>query len=501
MDPVQVYKSTSRTVGVNFILYSTSKEDFDNMWYKINKLTTLLYPQWTQGTQLSAVGVDRFVQPFSQVIGASPIVRVRVGDVIKSNYSRFNLARMFGIGDKNINPVVSDDSNAIAALGNKKAKAIAAKTKRTFSELMLDTFYLAMGTPLQYIPTSGASGNSRNKNLGLTVGRNFASKALINGFVNPIGAGIVLRNLIDPNINTVSAVNSTNVSTLAEILGQSIMGALPLGYNIGQRVLIKANMNRGYNCTDGTVVRFDRPLKALVIGRASAGKVGESKNSFVSDKNFKSGQSYDSNSNDRVSYVLYIIDPAGPLEIIFKNIHVDHQYIIPDPKDLFMTSSGLALGLAQPLSFVDYIASYLEEASLALGTGTELTDMLKDLYATQPEKFMQPENNPFTRALESTGGRGLAGVIDGFNFNWYNDTFTWETDYNSRAPRGVEISFNLQVIHDLPPGLDHSGYNKAPLYNVGSIMKEVAGDARGDDAGAEFEYKRSGNASFSKTGK
>ena len=40
-----------------------------------------------------------FRQPFSQVIGASPIVRLRVGDVIKSNYSKFNLQRIFGAGE------------------------------------------------------------------------------------------------------------------------------------------------------------------------------------------------------------------------------------------------------------------------------------------------------------------------------------------------------------------------------------------------------------------
>ena len=32
-------------------------------------------------------------------------------------------------------------------------------------------------------------------------------------------------------------------------------------------------------------------------------------------------------------------------------------------------------------------------------------------------------------------------------------------------------------------------------------MKEVTGDARGDDAAAEYEYKRAGNSTYSKTGK
>ena len=33
------------------------------MWYKINKLTTLFYPQWTQGTKVIA-GKNKFTQPY-----------------------------------------------------------------------------------------------------------------------------------------------------------------------------------------------------------------------------------------------------------------------------------------------------------------------------------------------------------------------------------------------------------------------------------------------------
>ena len=60
--------------------------------------------------------------------------------------------------------------------------------------------------------------------------------------------------------------------------------------------------------------------------------------------------------------------------------------------------------------------------------------------------------------------------------------------------RLYKISFNLDVIHDLPPGLDHSGYNRAPLYNVGDIMKGISGDVYNDDGIAgEGNYKKSGN--------
>mgnify|MGYP003149812212 FL=1 len=93
------------------------------------------------------------------------------------------------------------------------------------------------------------------------------------------------------------------------------------------------------------------------------------------------------------------------------------------------------------------------------------------------------------KAYESTIGRGLAGTMGNISFNWLDDAFTWETDFNSRAPKGVTISFNFDVIHDITPGLDHSGYNRAPIYNVGEIMKEISGDPHGDTLSAEFNFK------------
>ena len=58
---------------------------------------------------------------------------------------------------------------------------------------------------------------------------------------------------------------------------------------------------------------------------------------------------------------------------------------------------------------------------------------------------------------------------------------------------GVKISFNFDVIHDLPPGLDHSGYNKAPLYNVGEVMRNVSGDVYSDNGkAAELNFRKEG---------
>ncbi len=106
IEEIKTYKDTKRSVGVTFHVIATNPEDFDYMWWQINKLTTMVYPQWSRGRELTAKVNDqdfKFVQPFSQIPNATPVIRVRVGDLIRSNYSRFNLKRLFGYNDVNTN--------------------------------------------------------------------------------------------------------------------------------------------------------------------------------------------------------------------------------------------------------------------------------------------------------------------------------------------------------------------------------------------------------------
>ena len=106
VEDVQIYQKTKRSVSVTFHIVSTNQEDFDFMWMCINKLTTLVYPQWSGGerlrTTLDGNTID-FTQPFSQIMTASPLMRIRIGDLIRSNYSRFNLKRLFGYQNVEMN--------------------------------------------------------------------------------------------------------------------------------------------------------------------------------------------------------------------------------------------------------------------------------------------------------------------------------------------------------------------------------------------------------------
>jgi hypothetical protein len=94
MDPVKIYNSTTRSISVDFWMVSTSEEDHNEMWYYINRLVTCLYPQWSKpliANQQDINGSDTqipFGRPFTQIPIASPLVRLRIGDLITSNYSR-----------------------------------------------------------------------------------------------------------------------------------------------------------------------------------------------------------------------------------------------------------------------------------------------------------------------------------------------------------------------------------------------------------------------------
>ena len=123
----------------------------------------------------------------------------------------------------------------------------------------------------------------------------------------------------------------------------------------------------------------------------------------------------------------------------------------------------------------------------------KMTGQAIDTLLHGPQAFMSPFFNPVTRAFETNMGRGLAGTLGGVTFNWLTDDYAWETKFNSRAPIGVDISLTLTVIHDIAPGIDHSGYNRAPLYNVGNIMKEISGDPNGNLEKAQNKYERQEN--------
>lgn len=353
VDPVKIYKSTSRRVSLSFVAVSTNPGDFDQLWVKINKLVTMVYPQWSEGTVLNNTKTQsRFVQPFSQVPSASPIVRLRLGDLLRTNYSRFALARLFGLGQEDKFKIENVNSVKVNESGITTLDSIAGNYLQENSTLFANTIYTV--TPGVYVEEKSGGSNLLSA----------AAAAVGIGSANPI---------------------------------ETVTVSVPL-----------------------------RAKLESVLDDGAAYKV-----TFVDDKGTK-------------------------LPAFSKSYRV-------------------------PATNIGFDRDSLE----ALVKDVQYSQVDGDIDAIK--KFFSSDNS-IVKSFESVGGKGMACAIDSLNFNWLDNT-PWETEmYGGRAPKICKISMNITPIHDIAPGLDSDGFNRAPVYGVGRVMGMVTGDG--------YETDNTGRESF-----
>jgi hypothetical protein len=120
---IPIYKNTKRSINFSFKILATNEKDFEQMWYKVNRLAACLYPQYSEGRLLNYLG-NKFIQPFSQVFAASPLMRIRFGDLWKSNYSKLGIARLFGLAGLN------DGQNTTFQLATSRQVSVRSPTNR-----------------------------------------------------------------------------------------------------------------------------------------------------------------------------------------------------------------------------------------------------------------------------------------------------------------------------------------------------------------------------------
>ena len=131
-DAVKIYGNTTRSVNLAFKIVAYNEADHFAMYYTINKLITMLYPQYSKGiTRQLEVDlndgnkeVSTFIQPFSQVPAASPVIRIRLGDIFKSNYTDTALKKLFGYDpDNGAESIITTGLTAAGQPSAIKAKA------------------------------------------------------------------------------------------------------------------------------------------------------------------------------------------------------------------------------------------------------------------------------------------------------------------------------------------------------------------------------------------
>ena len=126
--------------------------------------------------------------------------------------------------------------------------------------------------------------------------------------------------------------------------------------------------------------------------------------------------------------------------------------------------------------------------SATTSAASEDNEQVVNEIATDAASFFSADSNPIVRAFESTAGKGLAGVIKTINFNWFEPT--WEIDSGAKAPQWCRIEMSFSPIHDIPPGLDDDGFNRAPVYPVGAVSSFVFSEDEVDTPPAAVEQPK-----------
>ena len=97
--------------------------------------------------------------------------------------------------------------------------------------------------------------------------------------------------------------------------------------------------------------------------------------------------------------------------------------------------------------------------------GSDPVAAAKKKYLASAESFMKSDSNSIVKSFRSAGGRGLAGFIDSMSFDWMAGT--WDTSDGRKAPKMCKVTISFTPIHDITPGLDANGQNRAPIYPIG----------------------------------
>ena len=386
VEPAYIYGGTTRSIGMQFLIAATGPDDYDEMWYKINKLTTLVYPQFSRGRVLVNEEL-KFVQPFSQVQTASPLVRIRLGDLFKSNYSKLGLARLFGLGQGE--SAFQPDPTVVET--GALTRPLTDAEKRYYAFIRI---YAARDpeNPFDFV--------------GYTVG---------DVVIIPRGQRINISPIIPGTGKT-----KNNVMLDVEIQGTVTLPALlaPPG-------------------DDGTA---GSAAQTASMGTPAAGAGAGAEPPEL---------------NIDIKYLVMLDGAANDM------LNAQFNPTIPGAYKITISHEALVLEPVWATFLADLMAG-----------------IIPNPFAPPPEAtgaFLDAENNAIVRSFESSRGRGLAGAITSMDFDWNEKTWVTER-VGSKAPMFCSVTLQFNPIHDITPGLDSDGFNRAPIYNVGKVMNAVGGD-------------------------
>lgn len=416
IDKVKIYQDTTRSISLSFTMVATSPKDFDSMWWSFNKLISMIYPQFSMGKPVQA-GSKKFIMPFSQIPTASPVIRLRVGDLIRSNYSRFNLARLFGLSEVKPAPVsgVSATSTAGSAIAAAPfdLSATEAIDSAGAAEAAEEASLEASVTEMIETRFNTEPSFYGDPNHGYVPGDPYWGKAIL----SPSTAGYPTWDTAAGAIIPITAGTATPAGVVNK------HSANPPGAGATH---VEATPFPSRPSTSGEVTVLERIVESDTDGDGIA----------------------------NAEYYVQYTDPnsiADPYRQALADKGHYHTYLVTNadltPIRPVLTTSG----------------TYDATVSLA----DQITDVTN---------FFDPANNAIVRSFEAAGGRGLAGVITSLDFDWGDAQ--WDMNgIGRRAPTLLNVNISFSPIHDIIPGLDNNGMMRAINYPVGEIAGPLGTDS------------------------
>ena len=501
LEAAQIYGGGSRSIGVSFTMVAMNPGDFDEMYVKINKLTTLVYPQWSRGT-LMQQGDNKFVQPFSQVPTASPLCRIRVGDLFTSNYSKKAMARMMGIEEAEFvyeipeyvpdppEPTDENPSKVRSAIekGIEKAKEKTVKTIDTAKWWLKESYWGVIANQLAKL---GVPESAYGINIYGIIKKEFDSKH--KQFVPKIiSQPIPYSQAVGKNI---AQLPSDSIVEKTEILTEKAKEA----YKDQLATIVDSGKGMVDKYLGDFAAKGEEWIEQYGDGSYQKWRDGKLKNTL----NQFTGK-YESVENlldvpsssliegaEGIDSQMEYIRQANPVADV-QNIPTEvHQIMIQIPKIPLPGNLPKLIPSEIPFYQPSYEKEELENYILEgpyFETNPdaprveidpqeeEKTPVMKLEKKTKPRQLIDlfdSNKNPIFKSFESSMGRGIAVAITSIGLEWKLNSAPWSMEVGDRAPRMCEISLGLIPIHDITPGLDHNGFNRAPIYKVGSSRNET----------------------------
>jgi hypothetical protein len=421
-------------------------------------------------------GPDKFIQPFSQIPTASPLIRLRIGDVIKGNYSRFGIARLFGLGEpKNIfSPQVSipetpppPEQPVTAPPAPPASPAPIATSEGRFAVGQVISIRPGISTQNRFIDNSGktierARVYAQTINLTRTImnaGRSAAGQ--------PAETGPVIQ-----QANQVGRIDEGATVTPGRtrvIPDQD----LPVPAAIPQLLRRMPRKNRakitGISVVNGkTVYRVEITKLTFRSVRAETIRSNFDTREFTSDE---IGPRRVPNPFTDIATTEATVNRTVDVNFLrklreFNHMDLDESEIV-EPR-IRTNSRNDESATAQ---------NDTDGTNPPPGKNQEIKVVQEN--STPPQSLNEflssgELGNPIIRSFESTRGRGLAGFITDIKFDWNEST--WEIDQGKRAPKFMKINISFSPIHDIPMGLDNNGAMRSVAYNIGGLSQTIGDD-------------------------